>query len=251
MRLILNILIYAFMALEVFAQEGQLYADLNGHVYVLENRSFQKLDQNSKEIERFDQSGIGVLHAADVSNPHYIALFSKTSQTIWILDNEFSIFDQVNLNSISDMEIDAMVLSNQTLYLLSNAQREWMVYDYYTNEIIYRVEFEEEIGEIEEFRICGNTIYLREGDKLWKTDLYSGYTHVKIEEGDKTSEIAGGCNTLISWNDSKVLLNPETGTYQKIEIPQLEANDMLTWFQGQLFIYRKKKLIVLKSELKK
>jgi hypothetical protein len=74
---------------------------------------------------------------------------------------------------------------------------------------------------------------------------------VKIEEGDKTSERAGLCNMFISWNDSKVLLNLETGTYQSIEIPQLESNDMLAWFQGQLFIYRKKKLIVLKSELKK
>ncbi len=248
MRLILLIIsFFSFFSL-CFGQGTKLYKNLNDHYFLLNPTEFLKVTEELKVLARYDNNGFDIFNFADVSNPHYLCLFSNSSQKVWILDNELALLDEIRLEDKFDDKISKLFLLNKSLYLYSEVGSSWYVYDIFTNKITFQEELPVLVDKVIAFHGCGGAVYFQSSHALWKVDLFSSWEEVNwVNSTDSFTECGNNnCNYVSGNSESFVLVNPLCGKYFSLYNSSMELGESPFLLGDVLYYLKNKKIHSLK-----
>ncbi len=213
MRIIVLLVLTLITHFLTSAQERTLH--VNGSYYFLTKNVFKKVDKGAVVISSFESNGFDQFTSVDVSNPHYIVLFSEESQKVWILDNEMALFDEILLYNKVKNEISKLFLMNQTLYLYSDEGNKWFIYDVNTNQIILEKEIPYNLPRDVSFSASGGDVFFYSTKSIWKTDIYDNWDGY---DWRRSENLIKACRSLnyritIQIDGSHYLANLDCGSY--------------------------------------
>ncbi len=251
MRLIAVFIVFYGFVFIGQAQETTLYTNINEQFYLLQENSFTKVNNDNRRLSGFESNGFDVFTSADVSNSHYLAIFSFTSQKIWLLDNELATLDEIRLTSKFDKRISRFFMMNQSLYLYSEEGREWYIYDIFTNQVIFQKELNSNIEEVVSFMGCHGKVYFQSARSIWFSDEYSDWEKVSLtasKEKESNCEVAN-CAFILEVDMVPVIADINCGSY--VPIGDFYRNKSITLFGDDLFYLDEQEIHSVKVKLVK
>ncbi len=242
MRLIVLIAFLTSMYSTCFGQEKSLYHNLHNQFFLLRPSSFQKITVEDSTLASFESKGFDHFTSADVSNPHYVCIFSEWNQKIWILDNELALFEEINLKDKYDFKVSSFFQMNRSLYLYSEEERSWYIYDFMVNQTVYSASLSNEVDEVLAFSGCDGDVIFLGNNGVWTTDNFnfwsykdwSSFVNIKEECYDNS------CNQLLRLDSNVVLVNPICGQEKVLKADSIGE---ISTISGEIIYYFKDKRI--------
>jgi hypothetical protein len=111
--------------------------DILGNIFLADNNTLVKINQERKKIASFKNFSFGKIHSIDVTDPFKILVFYKETSTILILDQFLSIIGSpVLLNETEILDADAICnAANEGFWIHEYSTQRLLKYNFFLKEI--------------------------------------------------------------------------------------------------------------------